>query len=176
LVLFQYSPESALAYGVRTSGYTDSQWTCHGTVRRKNGTEAPFKLKNLGPTDTVEGAANIVRARHKAADATTQKIDCYHYSSDSVPVFTDDDGLADGNDMSAQKDVNALGRCKCVGDSACGGGQIYEVCYSTQKNCKNAQKDLDDYCNNKDEMKKKCTRPKCYYRHSDPTYPANCSL
>jgi hypothetical protein len=95
--VFGYAPESALADGVPASGSTDSKWACHGTVRRKNGTEAPFKLKNIGPTDTINGAANIVRARHKAAGATTQQIDCYHYS-DSEPSFTDDDGLAGGDD------------------------------------------------------------------------------
>lgn len=78
-------------------------------------------------------------------------------------------------DAEALKQVTASGRCKCVGDDNCGGGKIYNVCYHTQKDCKKAQKDLDDYCNNNEEMKKKCTRPKCYYRHSDPTCPAKCT-
>lgn len=77
-------------------------------------------------------------------------------------------------DAEALKQVTASGRCKCVGDDSCGGGKIYNVCYHTQKDCKKAQKDLDDYCNNNEEMKKKCARPKCYYRHSDPTCPAKC--
>jgi hypothetical protein len=83
---------------VPTTDHIDSNWSCQGTVRRKNGTEAPFKLKNVGPTDTISGARDIVRARHKSADATTQEIECYHYGSDSRPGFTDDDGLAGGDD------------------------------------------------------------------------------
>jgi hypothetical protein len=77
--------------------------------------------------------------------------------------------------IEALKQVTASGRCKCVGDDNCGGGKIYNVCFNTQKDCKKAQKDLDDYCNNNEEMKKKCKRPKCYYRHSDPTCPDKCT-
>lgn len=72
------------------------------------------------------------------------------------------------------KEITASGRCKCVGDDSCGGGRIYEVCFRTQKDCKKVQKDLDKFCNNNSEMKEKCTRPKCYYRHSDPKCPDDC--
>ncbi len=72
------------------------------------------------------------------------------------------------------KTVTASGRCKCVGEDKCGGGKMYEVCYTTQKDCKKSQKDLDDFCNNNSEMKAKCSRPKCYYRHSDPCCPDDC--
>ena len=73
-----------------------------------------------------------------------------------------------------QKEVTASGPCKCVGDAACGGGRMYEVCYKTQADCKNAQKDLDNFCNNNEEMKERCTRPRCYYRHSQPKCPDEC--
>src|SRR5262249_10166508 len=75
----------------------------------------------------------------------------------------------------AKKQVTARGRCKCVGDDACGGGRIYVVCFKTQKDCKNVQKDLDNFCNNNEEMKRRCTRPKCYYRHSDPECDVKCN-
>ncbi len=71
-------------------------------------------------------------------------------------------------------DTTASGICKCVGDDACGGGKRYKICVRTQKDCKKAQKDVDNFCNNNSEMKAKCTRPKCYYRHSDPTCPDEC--
>ena len=81
----------------------------------------------------------------------------------------------DKAEAEAAKQVTASGRCKCVGDEVCGGGKIYDVCFNTQKDCKKAQKDLDDYCNNNEKMKKQCQRPKCYYRHSKPTCPDKCS-
>jgi hypothetical protein len=74
----------------------------------------------------------------------------------------------------ALKDVTASGICKCVGEDSCGGNKRYQVCFRTQKDCKKAQKDLDNFCNNNEEMKKKCTRPKCYYRHSKPKCPDDC--
>ncbi|TFG45162.1 MAG: hypothetical protein E4H31_03090 [Dehalococcoidia bacterium] len=83
-------------------------------------------------------------------------------------------GIGGGTHPQILKGVTASGRCKCVGDDKCGGGKIYEVCFNTQKDCKKAQKDLDDICNNNNEMKAKCTRPKCYYRHGKPTCPDNC--
>jgi hypothetical protein len=95
------APASDRTDAVPMKDYTDSNWACHGTVRRKNGTEAHFKLKDIGPTDTINGAMNIVRARHRAAGATTPEIDCYHYSEE--PIFKDDDGLAGGDQVVSTK-------------------------------------------------------------------------
>jgi len=72
------------------------------------------------------------------------------------------------------RDTTASGICKCVGDDKCGGGKRYQVCVRTQKDCKKAQKDVDDFCNNNGEMKQKCVRPKCYYRHTEATCPDDC--
>jgi hypothetical protein len=64
-----------------------------------------------------------------------------------------------------------LGRCKCVGPEECSG--IYEVCFTTQKDCKNAQKDLEKICNGP-EIAELCDRPTCRVRHSKPTCPKDC--
>ena len=82
----------------------------------------------------------------------------------------DEDGAGDLK----KKTVKATIICKCVGEEACGGGKRYLICYETQKDCKRAQKDGDNACNNNSEMKKKCIRPKCYYRHSKPDCPVDC--
>ena len=92
-----------------------------------------------------------------------------------VPGIDDKNDGGGGGDPGILKDVTASGRCKCVGDDACGGGRIYEICVNTQKDCKKAQKDVDDFCNNNAEMKENCRRPKCYYRHSKPTCPDECT-
>jgi hypothetical protein len=91
-----------------------------------------------------------------------------------LPDEDEGDGDEEDDDPSSVgplKDVKASGRCKCVGDAACGGGRIYEFTFSTKKGCKNAQKDADDCCNNNDVMKQRCVRPNCYYRHTGPTCP-----
>jgi len=88
-----------------------------------------------------------------------------------IPDEDDGDDDDDPSQVGPLKDVKASGRCKCVGDDSCGGGKIYEFTFSTKKGCKEAQKDADDCCNNNETMKQRCVRPKCYYRHTDPTCP-----
>ncbi len=83
-------------------------------------------------------------------------------------------GGGKGPSVDILTDTTASGICKCVGDDACGGGRRYKVCVRTQKDCKNSQKDVDDFCNNNNEMKERCRRPKCYYRHTQATCPDDC--
>ncbi len=81
----------------------------------------------------------------------------------------------DDDDLGILRNQTAMAICKCVGDAKCGGGVIYKKCFIvSDKVCKNKgqlQKEADSLCNNTPEMKKKCKRPKCYYRHTDAKCP-----
>lgn len=87
----------------------------------------------------------------------------------------EEEGGGDDEGGGALRKQQALAICKCVGDDACGGGKIYRVCFDVDDTvCKDhgkLQKAADDKCNNTQRMKELCTRPKCYYRHTDAKCP-----
>lgn len=67
--------------------------------------------------------------------------------------------------------IRAQAICKCVGDDACGGGKIHRK-YFEVEDCRDAKLAAEKICNNDPEMKEKCIRPNCYYRHGDYRCPA----
>jgi hypothetical protein len=75
-----------------------------------------------------------------------------------------------GGPRTARK-IRAQAICKCVGDDKCGGGKIHKK-YFHVEDCREAKREAENICNNDPEMKEKCIRPKCYYRHGDYKCPA----
>ncbi|MDA0161271.1 hypothetical protein OM076_13420 [Solirubrobacter ginsenosidimutans] len=75
-----------------------------------------------------------------------------------------------GGPRTARK-IRAQAICKCVGDDKCGGGKIHKK-YFHVEDCRDAKLEAEKICNNDPEMKEKCIRPQCYYRHGDYKCPA----
>jgi Domain of unknown function (DUF4157) len=107
---------------------------------------------------------------NRSSASASFNLDWKNRSSPAPRPDTGPGGGASGVPGAARK-IRAQAICKCVGDDSCGGGKIHRK-YFEVEDCRDAKLAAEKICNNDPEMKEKCIRPKCYYRHGDYKCPA----